>query len=74
MISTVLKLEQALLKSGTRHLSRKSLSFTEFGSPLSVLHLVDDELDVENLGSEEVLLKVLMSAINPADLSMIKGG
>lgn len=62
-----------LSKCWTRSLKRKSLVISEFGKPLKVLELVEDELAAEKLGNEEVLLKVLMSAINPSDLSIIQG-
>lgn len=56
-----------------RSISRKSLSMLEFGKPLRVLELIEDELEEKKLGKNQILLKVLMSAINPSDLSIIEG-
>lgn len=56
---------------GKRNVSRKSLVMSNHGEPMQVLELVEDE--IKELGSDDILLKVLLAPINPGDINTIQG-
>lgn len=47
------------------------LKYNEFGEPLSVLECHQEQ--IENPKNSEVLVKILASPINPADINTIQG-
>lgn len=49
----------------------KSLKYTQYGEPADVLQLVEEKLDKPQ--SDQVLVKILASPINPADINTIQG-
>jgi len=53
--------------------SPKSLMFAEHGDPLKVLQRVDSPVIASQLKDNEVLIRMLASPINPADINMIQG-
>lgn len=64
-----------ILFTQTKSLSVKSsfLQFDEFGEPHKVVTKHEIELDSSNIKDDEVLVKMLVSPINPADINIIQG-
>lgn len=59
-------------KCSKRLLNNFSLIYQEYGHPKDVLKLVQENLD-HKLKENQVLLKMLMAPINPADINIIEG-
>lgn len=61
------------IMSGSRSVSYqcKKLSFNEFGDPLKVVY--PDEEAVSEPSASEVLVKILVAPVNPADINIIQG-
>lgn len=59
----------------TKALSVKSsfLQFGEFGEPHKVVQKYDVELDSSQINENDVLVKMLVAPINPADINIIQG-
>jgi len=53
--------------------SPKSLAYAEHGDPLKVLQRVDSPVIASQLKDNEVLIRMLASPVNPADINMIQG-
>jgi len=53
--------------------SPKSLIYAEHGDPMKVLHRLDSPAIPSQLKDNEVLIRMLASPINPADINMIQG-
>jgi len=61
------------LHSGAGLSSPKSLVYSEHGDATTVLQLVDSPVIPSQLKDSEVLIRMLASPINPADINMIQG-
>lgn len=59
----------------TKALSVKSsfLQFDDFGEPHKVVQKHDVELDSAQIKENDVLVKMLIAPINPADINIIQG-
>ncbi|CAH1639139.1 unnamed protein product [Spodoptera littoralis] len=60
-----------ILSGSIRNLMSKQLVYSEFGDPLHVVKIRESE--VPDLGSQDVLVRMLAAPINPADINTIQG-
>jgi len=61
------------IHSSAKLSSPKSLVYSKHGDPTRVLHRVDSPVVPSELKDDEVLIRMLASPINPADINMIQG-
>lgn len=60
-----------IITGSIRNLMSKQLMYSEFGDPLQVVKITESE--VPDLGSQDVLVRMLAAPINPADINTIQG-
>ncbi|CAL1271509.1 unnamed protein product [Larinioides sclopetarius] len=71
-VSLTLRHISKTFRISTSSLSSYALQYKELGDPSTVLEKVQHEVS-ENLQSNEILIKMLASPVNPADINMIQG-
>ena len=60
-------------KNMSTYISSRKIIYSKRGNPRNLLQLVEEQLDTDSIGGEQVLVGVLATPVNPSDINQIEG-